>query len=84
MCDANVRRVKSPVTIVGDIHGQFHDLLELFRIGGSAPHTNYLFMGSVLLKDWRMQGLGDYVDRGYHSVECVTAASRVEIKQPET
>jgi serine/threonine-protein phosphatase 2A catalytic subunit len=33
--------VKSPVTICGDIHGQFHDLAELFRIGGMVTSIKY-------------------------------------------
>lgn len=40
--EPNVVPVSAPVTLVGDVHGQFHDLLELFKIGGPSPNTNYL------------------------------------------
>ncbi|KKA27671.1 hypothetical protein TD95_001261 [Thielaviopsis punctulata] len=45
MRESNVVHVKAPVTVVGDIHGQFFDLIEIFRIGGFCPDTNYLFLG---------------------------------------
>jgi serine/threonine-protein phosphatase PPG1 len=45
MRESNVVHVRAPVTVVGDIHGQFFDLIEIFKIGGYCPDTNYLFLG---------------------------------------
>lgn len=42
--ESNIQPVSAPVTICGDIHGQFWDLLELLRRGGEAPGTSYIFM----------------------------------------
>jgi serine/threonine-protein phosphatase 6 catalytic subunit len=42
--ESNIQPVSSPVTICGDIHGQFWDLLELLRKGGPVPETSYIFM----------------------------------------
>jgi hypothetical protein len=44
--ESNVHTVQSPVTVCGDIHGQFWDVLEIFRQGGEVPDTSYIFMVS--------------------------------------
>jgi len=67
--ESTVHPVQSPVTICGDIHGQFHDLIELFRNGGECPHSSYIFMG-------------DCVDRGYNSVETMTLLLLLKARWP--
>ncbi|KIW64446.1 serine/threonine-protein phosphatase 4 catalytic subunit B [Phialophora macrospora] len=68
--EGNVVTVDAPVTICGDIHGQFHDLMELFRVGGDVPDTNYLFMG-------------DFVDRGFYSLESFLLLLCLKVRYPD-
>lgn len=42
--ESNIQPIHTPVTVCGDIHGQFFDLKELFKVGGEIPNTNYVFM----------------------------------------
>ncbi|KAK4169991.1 Metallo-dependent phosphatase-like protein [Cladorrhinum sp. PSN259] len=70
MRESNVVHVQAPITVVGDIHGQFYDLIEIFRIGGWCPDTNYLF-------------LGDYVDRGMFSVETISLLVCLKLRYPD-
>ena len=51
------------------VRRQFYDLLEIFKISGPPPTVNYLF-------------LGDFVDRGYHSVETITLLSVLKLRYP--
>jgi serine/threonine-protein phosphatase PP1 catalytic subunit len=65
-----VLQLSAPITLCGDLHGQFRDLLRFIEIGGRPPDTNYLF-------------LGDYVDRGPNSVETFTLLLALKVRYPK-
>ncbi|KMZ70731.1 Serine/threonine-protein phosphatase [Zostera marina] len=74
--EPSVLQIKAPVKIFGDIHGQFGDLMRLFdeygspSVAGDISYIDYLF-------------LGDYVDRGQHSLEIITLLLALKIRYPQ-
>ncbi|KAI9298888.1 Metallo-dependent phosphatase [Neoconidiobolus thromboides FSU 785] len=70
LSQSSLIELSAPVKIVGDVHGQYTDLLRLFDMCGYPPSSNFLF-------------LGDYVDRGRQSLETILLLLCYKIKYPE-
>ena len=68
--EESMLELEPPLYICGDIHGQFYDLLRIFEICKYPPQSKFLF-------------LGDYVDRGKKSLECILLLLCLKIKYPE-
>lgn len=71
--EPNMIEIRDPITIVGDIHGQYYDFLKLLEneTGGDPTNTTYLF-------------LGDYVDRGSFSIEVMGLVLALKLSFPKT
>jgi serine/threonine-protein phosphatase PP1 catalytic subunit len=63
--------LRAPITVVGDTHGQFHDVIRIFGDGKTPDNTQFLF-------------LGDYIDRGRNSVETLCLLLAYKIQHPDT
>ncbi|KAL8113104.1 hypothetical protein AgCh_020431 [Apium graveolens] len=74
--EPSVLKLKAPIKLFGDLHGQFGDLMRLFDEYGS-PST----AGDITYIDYLF--LGDYVDRGQHSLETITLLLALKIEYPE-
>jgi hypothetical protein len=69
--ESNLENLKAPVTVCGDIHGQFYDLLKIFKEAARTFLTvSYIFIGG-------------FVDRGYNFVETLIILFLFKIQHPD-
>ena len=68
--EPNLVKIPEPVVVVGDIHGQYYDLVHMLNKAGDPSKLNYLFMG-------------DYVDRGIFGLECMVLLIGIKINFPK-
>jgi serine/threonine-protein phosphatase 2B catalytic subunit len=68
--EGNLLYLYDPITIVGDIHGQFYDSLKILEVGGNPENTKYLF-------------LGDFVDRGAFAIEVLILLYALKVQFPK-
>ena len=68
--EESLLKIQAPLYICGDIHGQYYDLLRVFDILNYPPQSTFLF-------------LGDYVDRGKQSLECLLLLLCLKIQYPD-
>ncbi|KAL5169630.1 Serine/threonine-protein phosphatase BSL2 [Glycine soja] len=73
--EPSVLQLRAPIKIFGDLHGQFGDLMRLFEEYG-APST----AGDIAYIDYLF--LGDYVDRGQHSLETISLLLALKVEYP--
>lgn len=77
--EPNLIYIDDPVVIVGDIHGQYYDLLHIMEVGGDAETTGY---GLGLTRSYLF--LGDYVDRGQFGVEVLLLLYALKAHHPKS
>jgi len=83
MMEGNIQPVAAPVTICGNIQGHFYNLLEIFKIAGEPPETNFLFLVLHSLFPFSFSNLisqGSYIDRGHYSIETITLLLALKIR----
>ena len=69
--EPNLVSIPEPICIVGDIHGQYADLLNMISKAGEPGNLNYLFMG-------------DYVDRGIFGIEVCILLFALKLNFPKS
>lgn len=73
--EPSVLQLRAPVKIFGDLHGQFGDLMRLFEEYGAPSKA-----GDITYIDYLF--LGDYVDRGAHSLETICLLLALKVEHP--